>query len=66
MAFVRQLWRVLSYNNRYSRFHKAELELGLSWGYSVPSARLTLSEAMSVKLIHIQIKSVRLTLELLL
>ena len=45
----------------YSRFCKAELGLGLGWGCSVPSARLTHSDAMSVKLIHIQISSVRLT-----
>ena len=55
---------MLCYSNGtpwYSRFHKAELGLGLSWGCSVPSARLTHSDAMSVKLIHIQILSVRLT-----
>ena len=42
------------------KFREAELGLGLSWGCSVPSARLTHSDAMSVKLIHIQITSVRL------
>ena len=41
------------------RFCKAEVGLGLSWGCSVPSVRLTHNDAMSVKLIHLQILSVR-------
>ena len=56
MCFV-----IVRYALGYSWFRKAELGLGLSWGCSVPSVRLTHSDAMSVKLIHIQISSVRLT-----
>ena len=45
----------------YSRFHKAELGLGLGWGCLWSPVRLTHIYILSVRLTHIYIPSVKLT-----